>query len=102
MSPADVGHEQFYALLMPDETIHHRIPALRAGRGMSRRDLAETVGVHSRTIGYLERGEDSLPLTSRSPAVFDPPRAEVFSDHPFPTLREVLARSTPNEVDDGS
>ena len=79
---------------MSDETIHHRIPVLRAERGMSRRELAEAVGVHYQTIGYLERGEysPSLALAFRIAAVFDLPLTEVFSDHPFPSLREVLAQ----------
>ena len=78
---------------MSDETIHHRIPVLRAERGMSRRELAEAVGVHYQTIGYLERGEysPSLALAFRIAAVFELPLTEVFSDHPFPPLREVLA-----------
>lgn len=79
---------------MTDETIHHRIPVLRAERGMSRRELAAAVGVHYQTIGYLERGEysPSLALAFRIAAVFEMPLTEVFSDHPFPTLREVLTQ----------
>ena len=81
---------------MSDETIHHRIPVLRAERGMSRRELAEAVGVHYQTIGYLERGEysPSLALAFRIAAVFELPLTEVFSDHPFPSLRDVLAHAT--------
>jgi putative transcriptional regulator len=78
---------------MGDETIHHRIPVLRAERGMSRRELAEAVGVHYQTIGYLERGEyaPSLALAFRIAGVFGLPLTEVFSDRPFPSLSEVLA-----------
>jgi putative transcriptional regulator len=85
---------------MSDETIHHRIPVLRAERGMSRRELAEAVGVHYQTIGYLERGEysPSLALAFRIAAVFDLPLTEVFSDHPFPSLREVLAQGADRAV----
>lgn len=81
---------------MSDETIHHRIPVLRAERGMSRRELADAVGVHYQTIGYLERGEysPSLALAFRIAAVFELPLTEVFSDRPFPPLREVLAHAT--------
>jgi hypothetical protein len=35
--------------------LHH--PALRAERGVSRRELADALGVHYQTVGYLERGE---------------------------------------------
>lgn len=85
---------------MSDETIHHRIPVLRAERGMSRRELAEAVGVHYQTIGYLERGEysPSLALAFRIAAVFELPLTEVFSDHPFPSLRDVLAQATSKDV----
>jgi len=81
---------------MADDTIHHRILVLRAERGMSRRELADAVGVHYQTIGYLERGEysPSLALAFRIAAVFELPLTEVFSDHPFPLLREVLAQGS--------
>lgn len=67
---------------------------LRAERGMSRRELAEAVGVHYQTIGYLERGEysPSLALAFRIAEVFELPLTEVFSDRPFPTLRDVLTQ----------
>lgn len=39
------------------ETVHNRIAVLRAERDVSRRRLAEALGVHYQTIGYLERGE---------------------------------------------
>ena len=79
---------------MSDASLPHRRSVLRAERGMSRRELAEAVGVHYQTIGYLERGEysPSLALAFRIAAVFDLPLTEVFSDHPFPSLREVLAQ----------
>ena len=43
--------------------IHNRIAMLRAERGTSRRELAEALGVHYQTIGYLERGEYSPSLS---------------------------------------
>lgn len=81
---------------MDTDNIYHRIPVLRAERGMSRRELADTVGVHYQTIGYLERGEysPSLALAFRIAAVFELPLTEVFSDQPFPALRDVLAQNT--------
>lgn len=59
---------------------------------MSRRELADAVGVHYQTIGYLERGEysPSLALAFRIAEVFDLPLTEVFSPRPFPSLAEVL------------
>lgn len=41
------------------DVIYNRIAMIRAERGLSRRELAEAVGVHYQTIGYLERGEYS-------------------------------------------
>lgn len=70
------------------ETIHNRIAMLRAERGTSRRELADALGVHYQTIGYLERGEysPSLHLALRIAAHFEVPVEVVFSLEPFPRL----------------
>ena len=70
------------------ETIHNRIAMLRAERGISRRQLADALGVHYQTIGYLERGEynPSLHLTLRIAEYFDVPVEAIFSITPFPHL----------------
>lgn len=72
---------------MPEQ-VHNRIAMLRAERGVSRRDLAEALGVHYQTVGYLERGEyaPSLYLALRIAAYFDVPVEIVFSTEPFPLL----------------
>ncbi len=44
------------------EVVYNRIAMLRAERGVSRRQLADALGVHCQTIGYLERGEHSPDL----------------------------------------
>ena len=36
--------------------VYNRIAEQREQMGMSRQQLAESVGVHYQTIGYLERG----------------------------------------------
>jgi DNA-binding XRE family transcriptional regulator len=61
---------------------------LRAERRISRRELAEALGVHYQTIGYLERGEfsPSLHLALRIAAYFDVPVEVVFSLKPFKRL----------------
>ncbi|OCF88784.1 XRE family transcriptional regulator [Nocardia brasiliensis] len=61
---------------------------LRAERGISRRELAEALGVHYQTIGYLERGEysPSLHLALRIAAYFEVSVEIVFSTNPFPRL----------------
>ena len=61
---------------------------LRAEREISRRELAEAVGVHYQTIGYLERGEfrPSLHLALRIAEYFEVPVEVVFSLKPFARL----------------
>lgn len=70
------------------ELVHNRIAVLRAERKVSRRQLAEALGVHYQTIGYLERGEysPSLHLALRIAAYFEVPVEVVFSTEPFPRI----------------
>ena len=72
------------------DVVHNRVAMLRAERGISRRDLAEALGVHYQTIGYLERGEfsPSLHLALRIAAYFEVPVEVVFSLRPFKRLGE--------------
>lgn len=71
---------------------HTRLPVLRAERGLSRRQVADAVGVHYQTIGYLERGEynPSLALALRIAAFFDLPVEAIFSLEPMAPLSEAL------------
>ena len=75
------------------ETIYNRIAMLRAERGISRRQLAEALGVHYQTIGYLERGEysPSLHLALRMAEYFEVPVEVIFSTRPFPRIGEAGA-----------
>lgn len=70
------------------ETVHNRIAMLRAERGISRRQLADALGVHYQTVGYLERGEysASLYLALRIAEYFEVPVEIVFSTTPFPRI----------------
>ena len=70
------------------ETVYNRIAMLRAERGISRRELAEALGVHYQTIGYLERGEysPSLYLALKIAEYFEVPVEVVFSVTQFPRL----------------
>lgn len=72
------------------ETVHNRIAPLRAERGVSRRQLADALGVHYQTVGYLERGEysPSLHLALRIAALFELPVEVVFSTEPFPRISD--------------
>ncbi|GAB3722988.1 helix-turn-helix transcriptional regulator [Nocardiopsis nanhaiensis] len=70
------------------EAIYNRIAMLRAERNVSRRQLAEALGVHYQTVGYLERGEysPSLHLALRIAKYFEVPVEVVFSTEPFPRI----------------
>jgi putative transcriptional regulator len=72
------------------EVVHNRLAQLRAERGVTRRDLAEALGVHYQTVGYLERGEynPSLHLALSIAAFFDLPLEVIFSLEPFPRIGE--------------
>jgi DNA-binding XRE family transcriptional regulator len=68
---------------VPSEVIYNRIAMLRAERGIPRLELAEALGVHNQTIGYLERG---LHLALRIAAYFEVAVEVVFSTAPLPRL----------------
>jgi DNA-binding XRE family transcriptional regulator len=70
------------------EVVYNRIAMLRVERGISRRQLAEALGVHYQTIGYLERGEysPSLYLALKIAEHFEVPLEVIFSTSPFPRL----------------
>ncbi|MEU6778833.1 helix-turn-helix transcriptional regulator [Nonomuraea angiospora] len=72
------------------ETVHNRIALLRAERNVTRRQLADALGVHYQTVGYLERGEysPSLFLALRIAEYFGVPVEVVFSTSPFPRIGE--------------
>jgi putative transcriptional regulator len=61
---------------------------LRAERGISRRHLADALGVHYQTVGYLERGEysPSLHLALKIAEYFEVPVEVIFSTAPFPRI----------------
>ena len=72
--------------------VFNRLAALRADRGMSRKQLAEAVGVHYQTIGYLERGEykPSLVMALRIAQLFQVPVEAVFSLEPLTSMSAQL------------
>ena len=45
-----------------EERVINRIEELRLASGISRQELADSVGVHYQTVGYIERGEYSPSL----------------------------------------
>ncbi|MEL6301691.1 MAG: helix-turn-helix transcriptional regulator [Pseudomonadota bacterium] len=72
--------------------VFNRLAALRADHGLSRQQVAEAVGVHYQTIGYLERGEyrPSLLLALQISALFKLPVEAIFSLEPMSAMSEQL------------
>jgi putative transcriptional regulator len=87
------------------EVVHNRLPLLRADRGLSRAALAEALGIHYQTIGYIERGEyaPSLHLALRMARLFDVPVEAIFSLDPFERLdaTALLARPAGHATNGG-
>ncbi|THV27658.1 helix-turn-helix transcriptional regulator [Glycomyces paridis] len=73
---------------MAGDEVFNRIAVLRAERGVSRRQLADALGVHYQTVGYLERGEysPSLHLALKLAEYFEVPVEVLFSTKPFPRI----------------
>ena len=61
--------------------VFNQIEQIRTDLGLSRQELADLVGVHYQTIGYLERGEysPSLVLALRIAKVLKMEVSELFS-----------------------
>ncbi|MGR8008808.1 helix-turn-helix transcriptional regulator [Streptomyces hypolithicus] len=77
------------------EQVHNRLAMVRAERGVSRQALAEAVGAHYQTIGYIERGQynPSLDLALKIAEFFALPVEAMFSLRPFrPLTDEVYGR----------
>ena len=64
-----------------EEPVFNEIEAIRNSLGLSRQELADLVGVHYQTIGYLERGEysPSLVLALRIAKALNKEVSELFS-----------------------
>ena len=62
------------------ENIGNAVEELRIAAGLSRQDLADQVGVHYQTIGYIERGEysPSLVLALRIAAALNEEIENIF------------------------
>ena len=77
-------------------TLYNRIAVFRTERGVSRRELADAVGVNNQTIGYLERGDykPSLELAMRIAAYFDVPIDLIFSFQRFEPVADTLRRAS--------
>ena len=80
---------------MDSRKIYNRISVLRTERGISRKDLADKIGVNFQTVGYLEREEynPSLDLAFRISEVFGLPVEYIFSSSPMKPLSQELFNS---------
>ena len=63
-----------------EERVANRVEDMRSRADMSRQELAEQVGVHYQTIGYIERGEysPSLVLALRIASVLGASVEDIF------------------------
>ncbi len=77
---------------MKARKIYNRIAQLRQERGISRKELADKIGVNFQTVGYLEREEynPSLDLAFRISEVFQLPVEIIFSTQPMKPLSQEL------------
>jgi len=85
---------------MESRKIYNRIAILRKERNISRKDLAEKIGVNFQTIGYLEREEynPSLDLAFRISELFELPIDLIFSTKPFKSIGEILKEKLKEEM----
>ena len=77
---------------MQSRKLFNRISLLRIERNVSRKELAEAIGVNFQTVGYLEREEynPSLDLAFKISEYFDLPIDLIFSIKPLKPLSEEL------------
>lgn len=68
--------------------IYNRVALLRADAGLSRQQLAERIGAHYQTVGFIERGDylPSLELAFAVARAFCVNLEAVFSDQLFESL----------------
>lgn len=84
---------------MISRKLYNRIALLRKERSISRKDLAEKIGVNFQTVGYLEREEynPSLDLAFKISEYFKLPIEFIFSTKPMKPLSQELYDQTKNK-----
>jgi len=77
---------------MRGRKLYNRISVLREERGITRKELADIIGVNFQTVGYLERGEynPSLDLAFRISEHFGLPVEFIFSTEPLKPLSQEI------------
>jgi len=79
---------------MEGRKIYNRIAILRKEKSITRKELADKIGVNFQTIGYLEREEynPSLDLAFRISDLFKLPVDLIFSTEPLTPLSQLLTK----------
>jgi DNA-binding XRE family transcriptional regulator len=79
--------------------VHNRIAVFRAEQGLSRRQLADVLGVNNQTIGYLERGDyqPSLELALKIARHFGVAVEVLFSLDRFEPIATTFKRAGEDE-----
>ena len=77
---------------MKARKIYNRILILRKERNITRKELAEKIGVNFQTVGYLEREEynPSLDLAFKVSEFFELPVEFIFSAEPLKPMSQEL------------
>ncbi len=85
---------------MKARKLYNRVKSLRVERGLSRKQLADHIGVNPQTVGYLERQEynPSLDLAFRISEYFGFPIEFVFSTSAMRPLSEDLKDRIDNNL----
>ena len=80
-------------------SLYNRISVFRAEQGISRRQLADAVGVNHQTIGYLERGDyqPSLELALKIARHFGVAAEMLFSLERFEPIAMTFKRAGEDE-----
>ena len=81
-----------YNMKSKSRKLYNRIAVLRKEKNISRKELAEEIGVCFQTIGYLEREEynPSLDLAFKISEYFDLPIEIVFSTRKLQPLSQQI------------
>jgi len=76
-----------------DMAVYNRLAVFRVEQGLSRKDVAEAVGVNPQTVGYLERGDyaPSIELVLKLARLFGVSVETLFRLEPFEPLSQQLA-----------
>ena len=82
-----------------DRRVHNRLAVLRAERRLSRKQVADKLGINYQTVGYIERGDynPSLELALSLAEFFRLPVEAIFSLRPMAPLSAEVFGDPPPE-----